>query len=149
MSFLALNRVLAILWFGMVLASCTARPPLAAERSTDPKLVLNITWQWVSTATPAEKIDVPHPERYTILLQDNGNLQARFDCNRGGGNYAISAGQLSFGPLRSTRMACPGDSLDTLFMRDLQRVAAFLIDNGRLYLALPYDSGTMTFRPAP
>jgi hypothetical protein len=46
-------------------------------------------------------------------------------------------------------MACPGDSLDTLFMGDLQRVVSFFIDNGRLYLALPYDGGTMTFRTAP
>jgi len=110
---------------------------------------LNRTWQWVSTVTPAEKIDVPHPERYTILLQDNSHLQALFDCNRGGGNYAVSGGQLSCGPLRSTRMACPGDSLDTLFMRDLQRVVSFFVDDGKLYLALPDDSGTMTFRPAP
>jgi heat shock protein HslJ len=144
-----LNRTIAFLWLGMLLAACTARPPLVAGRSTNPELVLNRTWQWVSTVTPAETIDVPHPERYTILLQDDGNLQARFDCNRGGGNYTISTGQLSFGPLRSTRMACPGNSLDTLFMGDLQQVVSFFIDNGRLYLALPYDSGTMTLRTAP
>lgn len=110
---------------------------------------MNRTWQWVSTVTPAEKIDVPHPERYTILLQDDGHLQARFDCNRDGGNYTISAGQLTFGPLRSTRMACSGDSLDTPFMRDLQQVVSFFVDDGKLYLALPHDSGTMTFGPAP
>jgi len=144
-----LNRTLSILWLGIIVVACTARPFLVAERSTNPELVLNRTWQWVSTVTPAETIDVPHPERYTLIFVDQGTLQAQFDCNRSGGNYTMSAGQLSFGPLRSTRMACPGDSLDTLFMRDLQQVVSFFIDNGRLYMALPYDSGTMIFRPAP
>jgi heat shock protein HslJ len=118
-------------------------------RSTDPQSVSNKTWQWVSTITPVEKVTVTDPERYTIMLTEDGKLQARFDCNRGGGEYEISEGKLSFGPLMSTRMACPEDSLDGPFMRDLQRVASFFLQDGLLYLELPYDSGTMKFRPAP
>jgi len=118
-------------------------------RSTDPQSLLSKTWQWVSTITPVEKITVTDPERYTIMLTEDGKLQARFDCNRGGGEYEISEGKLSFGPLMSTRMACPEDSLDGPFMRDLQRVASFFLQGGLLYLELPYDSGTMKFRPEP
>ena len=120
-----------------------------AQRSTDPQLVLNRVWQWEATTTPVEKIHVPNPEHYTIRLQDEGRVQALFHCNRGGGSYKISAGMLSFGPLMSTRMACPEGSLDGPFMRDLQRVTSFFIDNDHLYLELPYDSGTMIFRPEP
>jgi len=120
-----------------------------AARAKEPRLVLNRTWQWVSTVTPVEKITVPKPERYTIRLTENGKVQARFDCNGGGGTYQISEGRLSFGPLLSTRMACPPDSLDGPFMRDLQRVASFFLQDGELYLELPFDSGTMRFRPAP
>jgi heat shock protein HslJ len=118
-------------------------------RSADPQMVLHQTWQWVATITPVEKITVQNPERYTIRLMDDGKVQARFDCNGGGGNYEISAGRLSFGPLISTRMACPKDSLDGPFMRDLQRVSSFFIEGGELYLELPLDSGTMRFQPAP
>jgi len=96
--------------------------------------------------TPAETIAVSDPARYTILFLEDGRLQARFDCNRGGGSYVISTGKLSFGPMMSTRMACPPDSLDAAFMRDLQRVGAFFIENGMLYLAFPEDGGTMRFR---
>ena len=39
-----------------------------AERSTDSRQVLNKTWQWELTITPVEKIDVPNPERHTILI---------------------------------------------------------------------------------
>ncbi|MGE5819201.1 MAG: META domain-containing protein, partial [Deltaproteobacteria bacterium] len=99
--------------------------------------------------TPVEKITVPNPDRYTIRLLNDGKLQARFDCNNGGGNYQISAGKLSFGPLMSTRMACPPGSLDATYTRDLQRVVSFFVQGGDLYLELPVDSGTMRFQPAP
>jgi heat shock protein HslJ len=132
----------------MVIAACAAGRPLgSATRNTEPKSLLNKTWQWTATMAAGETITVPNPENYTIHLMDDGRLQARFDCNRGGGRYAISDGTLSFGPMMSTRMACPPDSLDAAFMRDLQRVAAFFIENGTLCLVFPEDGGTMRFRP--
>jgi heat shock protein HslJ len=142
-------RILSLALLGMVIVGCAATDglPDANTRSTDPQSVLNKTWQWVSTITPVEKIAVSDPVRYTIMLADGGRLQARFDCNRGGGEFKISPGKLSFGPLMSTRMACPEDSLDGPFMRDLQRVTSFFVQDGLLYLELPYDSGTMKFRP--
>ena len=134
----------------MVTVSCAAGPLSGKNtRNTDPQMVFNRNWQWVSTITPVEKIVVPAPERYTILLAEDGRFQAQFDCNRGGGDYKISTGKLSFSPLLSTRMACPPDTLDGSFMRDLQRVASFFMEKGKLYLELPFDSGTMKFRPAP
>jgi len=144
-------RILSKVLLGLVIMGCaaTAAQPDQNTRSTDPQSVLNKTWQWVSTITPVEKIMVLNPERYTIVLTDDGKLQARFDCNRGGGEFKISYGKLSFGPLMSTRMACPSDTMDGPFMRDLQRVASFFLQDGLLYLELPYDSGTMKFRQAP
>ena len=144
---LDMHRILMILLAGWVAAACATASSVQGGRSTDPQVILNKTWQWESTITPVEKIAVPAPERYTIILQADGRAQVRFDCNRGGGEFKISPGKLSFGPLLSTRMACPPDSLDSAFMRDLQRVISFFVDSGTLYLELPYDSGTMKFRP--
>ena len=56
---------------------------------------------------------------------------------------------MSFGPLLATRRACEPDSLDGVFMRDLQRVVSFFVQDEHLYLELPADSGTMRFRQAP
>ena len=145
-----MKRILFSLLFSLFIAACAAIGQTAPTgRSTDPQDVLGKTWQWESTITPVEKITVPNPDRYTILLTEKGRLQARFDCNRGGGDYKISAGKLSFGPLMSTRMACPPGTLDGPYTRDLQRVVSFFVQDGNLYLELPYDSGTMRFRPAP
>ena len=116
---------------------------------SDIALILNKTWQWESTTTPVERVTVSDPGRYTIRLAEEGVVQARLDCNRGRGRYRISPGRLSFGPLASTRMACSEDSLSGLFMRDLPRVVSFFVEDGWLYLELPYDSGTMKFRQVP
>lgn len=133
-----------------MIADCVVKAgPDSAVRSRDPHAVLNKTWQWRETITPVEKITVPNPDRYTIRLLNDGKLQARFDCNTGGGNYQISAGKLSFGPLMSTRMACSPGSLDATYARDLQRVVSFFVQDGDLYLELPIDSGTMHFQPVP
>ena len=143
-----MQRILLIFLAGLIVAGCTAgSSSIQRIRSIEPQAILNKTWQWESTITPVEKITVPEPERYTILLQADGRAQMRFDCNSGSGGFKISPGKLSFGPLLSTRMACLPDSLDNAFMRDLQRVVSFFVDSGRLYLELPDDSGTMTFRP--
>jgi heat shock protein HslJ len=143
-----MHRILWAFWAGILAAGCAAgSTSIQGAPRNDPQAILNKTWQWQSTTTPGETITVPAPENYTILLQGDRRVQARFDCNRGGGTFKISPGKLSFGPLFSTRMACPPDSLDSVFMRDLQRVVAFFIDDGALYLELPYDSGTMKFRP--
>lgn len=145
-----MNRLFWILTVSsMIFAACSTGRPAAKEKRIEPGRVLNKTWQWVSTVTPSEKITAPAPENYTIHLAGEGRLKAMFDCNTGGGTYQIAAGKISFGPLMSTRMACPEGSLDFVFMQDLQRVQSFYVQAGELYLVLPMDSGTMRFRSTP
>ena len=141
--------MILLMLVGIAAAACATSPSDEAGRSVDPQKILSRTWQWETTVTPVEKIEVPAPERYTVFFETDGRVRVQFDCYRGGGDYKISEGKLSFGPLMSTRIACPPDTLDGPFMRDLQRAASFFIEKGNLYLELPYDSGTMKFRPAP
>ncbi len=144
------TRIFFISLLSLLIACCAAGSQAgAAERITDPQAVLGKTWEWEGTVSVAEKVTVPNPDRYTMRLMEDGKVQARFDCNRGGGGYTISPGKLSFGPLMSTRMSCPPDSLDGRYMRDLQMAVSFFIEDGNLYLELPADSGTMRFHPAP
>ena len=143
-----MQKIILVLVAGMVLSGCTdKRASMENTHRTDPRAILGITWQWEGTTNPVEKIVVSAPQNYTVWFGADGRAQMRFDCNRGGGGYEIAPGRLSFGPLMSTRMACPPASLDNVFIRDLQRVASFFLQDDRLYLELPYDSGTMKFRP--
>ncbi len=142
-------RLLFLFIIAVMTAACAAGVTSGAKsRDNDPQAVVGKTWQWEMTITAEAKISAAVPERYTLLLGDDGRAQVRFDCNRGGGSYTISAGRLSFGPMMATRMACPSDSQDFLFMRDLSRVVSFYIENDRLYLGLEKDGGAMRLKPS-
>jgi len=143
-----MTRFLILIASGIFLIGCaTISSNTQSEQNYDPQTILGKQWQWESTITPVEQITVGTPKNYTILLKADNKVQVRFDCNRGGGSFEISLGKLSFGPIMSTRAACPPGSLDFRFARDLQRVVSFFTRNNNLYLELPYDSGTMKFSP--
>lgn len=141
-------RILLFCLFGILLMGCAiGSSSVQNQFNTESQDIYNKGWQWEETITPVEKIIVKVPENYTIKLTPDGMAQIQFDCNRGRGSYTVSKNRLSFGPILSTRMACPPGSLDSQFAKDLQRVTSFFIKDNRLYLELPYDSGTMKFRP--
>lgn len=144
-----MNKIFPSLLLCALLVGCSATAsPGHGDRSHAPQAIQDVTWQWVSTVTPVERIDVDKPQRYTLLLKSSGEAVVRFDCNRGGGAYTISQGKIAFGPMLSTMAACEPGSLDRAYARDLQRASTFFVMDGTLYIELPYDSGTMAFRRA-
>lgn len=136
---------------GLALVSCstTRDDGSVPVRVRTPDAVTGKVWQWERTVTPVETIESPAPDRYTLELAANGRLLVRADCNRGTGSYRIAEGALSFAPIATTRMACPPGSLDGRYLRDLQRASGFFVEDGRLFVELPADSGTLRFRREP
>jgi len=143
----------------MVMALCacaednnaTSQPdaPSADAHATAHGQIIGKTWMWTRTITPVEAIDVAEPERYTMLLGMDGRAVLRFDCNRGGGDYEIGEGTIKFGPIMSTRAACPPDSQDYVYMKQLGEVTSFFTMDDKLYLEMPMDSGTLHFEEVP
>jgi len=88
--------------------------------------------------------------RYTIGFGASDVLNVRFDCNRGSGSWKSSApGALEFGPLALTRAMCPVGSLHDELVRQWPNVRSYVVKEGRLYLSLMADGGTIEFEPAP
>jgi len=132
-------------------ATNAAKPAQAADgagMSRSHGGIIDITWRWVRTVTPVEIIEVNEPDRYTLHLGMDGRAAMRFDCNRGGGEYEIGDGTIDFGVMMSTRAACPPDTLDHVFMKQLDEVTSFFVQDGQLFLEMPMDSGTMRFERA-
>jgi len=123
-------------------------PGVSAGIADEPADLIGTEWEWVSTQTPVERIEAGNPARYTLRLQADGTAVFQFDCNRGNGSYQIAANGLTFGPLISTRMACPDDTQDFVFMSQLERITSYFFQDGELFLEMPVDSGTMRFRRA-
>jgi hypothetical protein len=52
---------------------------------------------------------------------------------------------LEFGPFGVTRAMCPPESQSDRYLKELGRATTLFLLDGRLYLELPYDSGTLKF----
>lgn len=137
-----LGRIVFGIVIPMAFAGCASA---GGQGGATAEAVLGKVWQWESMVTPQETIDVANPERYVLEFMADRKARMRFDCNRGGGSYQMRNGQLTFGPLVSTRMGCPPGSLGDRFGQELGRVTSFYLENGKLYLKLPDNGGTLRF----
>lgn len=103
-------------------------------------------WQWQQTQENSGDVTTPpDSSRYTIEFMADGRVTVQADCNRGGGSYTSNANTLDVGEIATTKMACSSGSLDTEFLRQLDEVNSYLFKDGKLYLELPVDSGSMEF----
>jgi heat shock protein HslJ len=144
------RRLAPLVALGLALAACAAAPSGGEPaRTGSPGAATGKLWQWERTVTPVETIGSTAPERYTLELGADGRAAIRADCNRGSGSYRIGEGTIAFGPIATTRMACAPGSLDARYLRDLQLATSFFVERGKLFVELPYDSGTLHFRRAP
>jgi heat shock protein HslJ len=109
--------------------------------------VVGPTWQWVSSAFKDGTLLAPaDPSRYTFQLLPDGNALVQADCNFGTATYQETAAGFSFGPIGTTKMACPADSLDSEFLGQLRNIERYDIDDDGLKIFLLDEAGDMQFR---
>ena len=108
-------------------------------------------WAWQRTQFSDDKVIVADaPERYTLEFMQDGRVQLRADCNRGGARYDAGAGRtLTFSPAATTKIGCPPGSQGAEFLRQLSLVSGYLFASGNLVLTLRLDTGSMYFAPLP
>jgi heat shock protein HslJ len=94
--------------------SQSGTPLDSMEHTVDPELV-NKNWAWEArdpNGNASDPIDVPSPENYTLVFNEDGTFSAKVDCNQANGRYATNGSGSIFmelGPM--TRAACPEGSL--------------------------------------
>jgi heat shock protein HslJ len=105
-----------------------------------------VVWQWERFAAGNDAtIEPKTPDRYTLEFLDDGSIHVVADCNIGGGRAAIDGNQLDL-KVTMTKVACGEDSCSDDFTRILDEATSYVIQDGRLHLALPMDAGIATFR---
>jgi heat shock protein HslJ len=76
--------------------------------------------------------DAPRP---TLTLKSpEGLAQGMGGCNRFSGTYELQGRSLRFGPLISTKMACPRLDTETAYMSALEQTRSWSFIDGRLEL---------------
>jgi heat shock protein HslJ len=90
----------------------------------------------------------PVPGASVTIEFAEGGVSGSGGCNRYRGEYTADEGELSFGPLASTRMACaePVMAQETAFLQSLEAVTGYTIDGDALELVS--GDGTLTFTAA-
>jgi hypothetical protein len=114
-----------------LLAGCAAAPAArpAAQGLAGTAWALEAV---VSMADDQPTLRPDDPARYTLVFGANGQAQLRLDCNR-----ASAAWQAE---------PAPGASA-ALLVRDLPYVRSYVIESGRLHLALMADGGILRWAP--
>jgi len=105
-----------------------------------------VVWIWQHTRYNNDtEVIPPDPTHYTMVLNTDGTINVRIDCNRGGGTYSIDEGSITIEVTHTTRAMCPPDSLDQTFIKDVNAARVYFFSEGDLSLDLKYDTGTMKF----
>jgi heat shock protein HslJ len=120
----------------------------ASARPANLPAVAGPVWKWkISRYSNDTQSVPPDPGHYTLQLLPEGHVSVRADCNRAGGVYRIEDHQITIDITHSTMAACPPDSLEQDFIKDLNAAVIYFIRDGTLFIDLKYDSGTMEFLP--
>jgi para-nitrobenzyl esterase len=143
---------LGLVALALAIAACgTSAPGTPAAPASTPATLEGTNWRLVQISM-SDGVTRPAIDRsrYTMGFGENAVLHLRFDCNRGRGSWKSSGGgHLEFGPLSLTRAMCPPGSLHDSLVRQWPYVRSYLLKDGRLYLSLMADGGTIEFEPAP
>ncbi len=89
----------------------------------------NTTWTLVGSPMAGEGVEV-------VMAFGDGTVSGFSGCNRFSGSYRLTVDALEFGPLASTRMACPPDAmrLEDDVLGRLAQVVTAVVEPAELHL---------------
>lgn len=142
----------------LTVAACSQVPPARQGPQVQPArqaaTLAGTAWRLAEVTPPggAAALRPDDPQRYTLHFNADGRLTAKLDCNRGSGPWqatpsAAQSGSLRIGPVATTRAMCPPDAIGAALSRDLDAIASYRLQDGRLYTSLPDGATTYAWEP--
>lgn len=112
-----------------------------------PSLV-GVVWEWTGFQSMDDTTITPDdPSHYTIEFLADGTIAIGADCNRGRGTYVRDGSSIDMTVMALTRAMCPPESLSDDFIGYVNDASSLVFADGQLHLALPMDSGILSFAP--
>lgn len=120
----------------------------AVSNGTTTALLTESTWEWVETTMNDGTTITPNSSAaFTVDFSPLGRINGTTDCNSFRGQYELTGTALDVGPLATTKMLCP-DAQESEFLNMITEAnSIYFTANGQLVLLLPFDSGSVIFRP--
>lgn len=135
-------------------AACAALAAVAAScchcrsfQTKNRRPLVGTEWQLVQLG--GESV---HPEegQFAFALGDDERITGMGSCNRLMGSYELGEkNALRFGPMASTRMACPDMAREAAYMRMFDSVARYDMDGAMLLLLDADDHLLAVFQALP
>lgn len=111
----------------------TTTPPPQASTGTAP--LEGTTWRLVQVGGQPVPVEADSARRPSMrLLADGRKVQGSAGCNRMMGSYTRDDDALKFGPLMTTRMACPAMETEQAFLKALAATTRYEISGAGLTL---------------
>jgi heat shock protein HslJ len=111
-----------------------------------PDALIGVYWSWGGSRYNNDtEIVAVDSSKYGVAFHADGSLEIHTDCNKVSGGYKAEGKSISITLGPSTLMACPPNSQEQKFLKDLEGVVIWFFEKGTLYLDLKYDTGTMNF----
>lgn len=135
-----------------LMALCGALPLAACAQAP----LAGTSWQLVQIQAPSGAqgtVEVKLSSAYTLEFKADGTASARLDCNVGGGPWRTEpkpggrAGNLVFVSWMTTAAACAPESVAHRVANAMLQVRSFALRDGRLWLSLAADAGTLVWSP--
>ncbi|CAN5524739.1 hypothetical protein BH09ACT8_BH09ACT8_50500 [soil metagenome] len=147
--------------FGAVVVLVAAlATPVACSSAPQPRTLAGTSWQLTAIQSMDDAQGTtpqPDPGKITVTFGTDGRAAFQLDCNSGSGSFESkpsadgTSGSLTFGPVATTLMGCPGagqGQLDQEVGAALPQVTSYLIKDDQLNMSLMADGGILTWRPA-
>jgi len=140
-----IGAVIALAVLGStVLGARWAIPPSPSSRND----IVN-QWQWTELRVKNDGIIIADPENYVLVLNpDGGPIYIQTDCNTGFYVYELDEDHIDLARGPITPGTCGSGSLSGSLLVMLDRADTIELDNGKLVLMLPEDTGRIVFERA-
>lgn len=104
------------------------------------------TWQWQETRLVDGRVVTPvKPGVFTLSFGGSGAVEIGTDCNSMSSTYEAYNGNLTFGPIMSTKMFCEG-SQETEFVAFLETFATYQFTGKGELLVKTKDDSKVIFK---
>ena len=106
-------------------------------------VLVGTKWRMVRFESSDDSVIYPDkPDDFTVEFSGDGNAYFKIDVNRASGPWiSTEEGGLVFGMLRMTLAAFTPSAFLDRWLKDIESIRSYIIRDGRLYLAVKYDSG--------
>jgi heat shock protein HslJ len=126
----------AVIGFGAICMNCNPTKKAnkaSADNATSVKMPLQET-HWTLVELMGKPIpDSPsRKEMYLVLQKDQNRVEGNGGCNAFSGTYVLKNNEISFGPLISTKMFCPGIEFENEYFKALSTANHYYIKNDTL-----------------